>query len=190
MLDTNIKILERAKMYIEQLSQGVDPITGDKLPDETVLNNERINRCLSYVAEVLELLISHGGIEALANKSREQEMLQNAAAQSKAVLPPFELSPAQRQSVYIADKPLDVSTFTRNINNAIDTGSMQKLKGTVFAVWLLKKGFLERDGNTKKPTPIGSSIGIIAQVKQTNQLMYSREAQQFLLDNIDEIIAM
>ena len=183
-LDNDIKILKRAQMFMERLSHGVDPISGNDLPNDTVIHNERISKCFSYVADVLGLLIDHGGIAALSGANRKPEISQNVALQ------PFRLSPAQRQSVVVFDKPLDISTFTRNINRVIDAGSMQKLKGTAFATWLFRKGFIERDGSTRKPTPTGVSLGITTQTKQTNQLIYSREAQQFLLDNIDEIIAV
>ena len=37
---TELEKIKRAKMYIEKLSNGIDPITNNKLPDDTVLNNE------------------------------------------------------------------------------------------------------------------------------------------------------
>ena len=188
MLDNNLAILKRAKLYIEQLSQGIDPISGDSLPDDTVVQNERISKCFSYISDVLGLVIDFGGIAALsAAAAQKPEAAGKTALQP---LQPFCLSPSQRQSVFITEKPSDISTLTRSINDAADTRYMRRLKGQAFATWLFKNGYIERDGNTRKPTPVGVSLGITNQVKQTNQLMYSREAQLFLLDRIDEIIAI
>ena len=185
-LHQNVEALKRAQMYIEKLSNGYNPITGDYLPDDTVLRNERLSRCFSYVAEVLKLVIDFGGVAAISAAAQGS----TPTVEQKIVLQPFGISLAQRRSVYLTDKPSDISTFTKNINNVIDANSMQKLKGVAFATWLFRMGFIEKDGNSRKPTPAGLSLGISTQIRQTNQLIYSREAQQFLLDNIDEIIAI
>ena len=58
--------LKRAKMYMDKLAQGVDPITGVQMPSDTVLNNVRLSRCFFYVAGVLGRLIDAGGEDALA----------------------------------------------------------------------------------------------------------------------------
>lgn len=39
---TELEILQRAKMYMDKLAQGVDPITDREMEDDTVLNNVRL----------------------------------------------------------------------------------------------------------------------------------------------------
>ena len=46
---TELETMQRAKMYLDKLARGVDPITDRELPEDTVLNNVRICRCLHYV---------------------------------------------------------------------------------------------------------------------------------------------
>lgn len=42
---TELEKMERAKMYLDKLANGIDPITDQELPDDTVLN-----KCASHVA--------------------------------------------------------------------------------------------------------------------------------------------
>ena len=36
---TELEIMQRAKMYIDKLAQGIDPITDREVPEDSVLNN-------------------------------------------------------------------------------------------------------------------------------------------------------
>lgn len=40
-------------MYMEKLTNSINPIDGSKIPDEDVVNNVRLSRCFFYVADVL-----------------------------------------------------------------------------------------------------------------------------------------
>ena len=40
--------LARAKMYIEKLANGINPLTDTELPPEDISNNIRISRCFFY----------------------------------------------------------------------------------------------------------------------------------------------
>ena len=53
--------MQRAKMYMDKLAQGVDPITNQTIPEDSVLNNVRLARCFFYVSGVLEQVINNGG---------------------------------------------------------------------------------------------------------------------------------
>ena len=58
---TELEKIKRAKIYIEKLSNGIDPITDNKLPDDTVLNNERLSRCFFYITDILQQVVENGG---------------------------------------------------------------------------------------------------------------------------------
>ena len=58
---TEIDIMKRAKMYLDNLSQGIDPISGQEVPEDSVLNNVRLARCFFYVSGILEQVIENGG---------------------------------------------------------------------------------------------------------------------------------
>ena len=40
---TELEILERAKMYVDKLANGVNPLNDDPVKDDDVINNVRIN---------------------------------------------------------------------------------------------------------------------------------------------------
>ncbi len=51
----------RAKIYIEKLANGINPLTDDNVPEGDIVNNVKISRCLFFVADVLEKVIENGG---------------------------------------------------------------------------------------------------------------------------------
>lgn len=58
---TELEIMQRAKMYMEKLAQGIDPISDREIPEDSVLNNVRLARCFFYVSGVLDQVIANGG---------------------------------------------------------------------------------------------------------------------------------
>lgn len=50
----------RAKIYIEKLANGINPLTDDNVPEGDIVNNVKISRCLFFVADVLEKVIENG----------------------------------------------------------------------------------------------------------------------------------
>ena len=43
---TELEKMQRAKMYLDKLANGIDPISDREMPDDTVLNQVRLSRCL------------------------------------------------------------------------------------------------------------------------------------------------
>ena len=59
---TELETMQRAKMYLDKLAQGIDPITDREVPEDSVLNNVRLARCFFYVSDVLSKVIDNGGV--------------------------------------------------------------------------------------------------------------------------------
>ena len=57
---TELETLERAKMYMEKLANGINPIDGSVIPDEDIVNNVRLSRCFFYVSDVLRQVMRRG----------------------------------------------------------------------------------------------------------------------------------
>ena len=183
-MDNKLEMMKRAKSYLEQMANGLDPISETELPDDTILNNVRISRCFFFVADVLREVIENGGEVKKAVK------IGNV---------PFSITEEQKAAVELSDEPLQISDFADRINAQVDMQMQGKLKVTAFGVWMVEKGFLQieirNDKKYKKPTDAGSDAGIITEWREYGdksyyRVTYSREAQQFLLDNLDEIIAI
>ena len=182
---TDLEIMQHAKNYLDKLAQGIDPLTGQEVPEYDVINNVRISRCLFYVSDVLRQVIENGGIQVRTVKNSEKT--------------PFTLSPDERERYPFGDWPATVSVIAQRFNELVNLETMQKLKTTSITKFLLQSGLLfEEEGingsKNKRPTEAGQQLGI-STAQRTGQngeytaVVYDREAQQFILDNLDAIIA-
>lgn len=60
---TELETLERAKMYLEKLANGINPIDGSVILDGDIVNHVRISRCFFYVSDVLRQVIKTAGLQ-------------------------------------------------------------------------------------------------------------------------------
>ena len=51
---TEIEKLAYAKMFIDKLSCGINPLDDTQISESDIVNNTRISNCFSYVSTVLE----------------------------------------------------------------------------------------------------------------------------------------
>ena len=63
---TELEIMTHAKHYIDQMANGVNPLTGEPANESDIINNVRISRCLFYVSDVLRQVIEKGGLQKKA----------------------------------------------------------------------------------------------------------------------------
>ena len=59
---TELETMERARQYMEQLANGINPLDGSMIPDGEVVNQVRLSRCFFYVESVLRQVIENGGV--------------------------------------------------------------------------------------------------------------------------------
>ena len=174
--------IKRARTYVEHLANGINPLTGQAVPETEVINDVRISRCLFYVADVLRQLDENG---------RERKKQTKKA--------PFQLSQESREKFRFSETPISVSEITRRINALIDETAMQKLSYKDILAWMIELGALSTavrsDGKTvRHPTPDGARLGITEERREGKSgiytgIFYSRAAQQFVLDNLDAVVA-
>lgn len=179
---TELEKLERAKMYIDSLADGVNPLDKSRVSDSDIINNVRISRCLFYVSDILRQVIENGGVGSPVRFGGKK---------------PFDLSPEQRQSLIPDDGVVTVKNMTEKINSLIDESNTVKLKATTIGAWLVSIEMLEivtdeKGKNAKRPTEAGRAAGIyteerIGQYGAYTIVCYSKEAQQFIFDNIDAL---
>lgn len=181
---TELETLERAKMYMEKLANGINPIDGSVIPDEDVVNNVRLSRCFFYVADVLRQVIDNGGV--LPQKRQKKE--------------PFALPVEKRKEFAFSDEPITISEIVKRINDLTLSENMTKLTTTVVMDWLISIDILRIEltaegRSVKRPTSQGAMLGIGVEARNGlngpySVVVYDREAQQFLLDNIDAALEM
>ena len=182
---TELETMQRAKMYLDQLARGIDPITGQEVPEDSVLNHVRLARCFYYVSDVLEKVIQNDGHVGSKPRISRAE---------------FVISPQQVASVILPAQPLRISEFTELLHQAAGGDpEMRKPSTTALTNWLLDKGFLQKvpgaDGKSQRvPTPAGNSLGITTETRQGQYgeytaVYYNQAAMRFLLDNLPGILA-
>ncbi len=177
---TEMETMERAKMYLDKLANGIDPLTDQPVKDEDVVNQVRISRCLFYVSDVLRQVIANGGIRP--------------AAAGKV---PFVYDPEAMKRVEFSQTPLRIVEFCKRISGASGR------EGTVLSYapvcnWLEHIGMLEKRQNaegkmSRMPTEQGNQIGIFVEERQGPQgmytaVLYTEEAQRFIVDNLPAIL--
>ena len=183
---TELELMQHAKGYLDKLAKGIDPLTGREVPEGEIINNVRISRCLFYVSDVLRQVIENGGIQVKAVRNSEKA--------------PFALSFEERARYPFGDWPATASVIAHRLNELVDLNAMQKLKTTSITGFLMQSGLLFEEESpsgrkNKRPTEAGKSLGITTTVRtgqngEYTAVIYSMEAQQFILDNLDAIAAI
>lgn len=178
---TELEKMQRAKIYIDKLADGIDPLTDTPIRDDSVLNQVRISRCLFYVSDILSMVIDNGG--EVGRKVAVKEL-------------PFTASPEQLASIEISEEPVGVAVITKRISAVIDDG-VKKPSAVHISSWLAANGYLQeniRSGKKEKvPTETGKMLGIYY-IEGTNtqgityrKNLYPAAAQRFIVENIVKI---
>ena len=180
---TELETLERAKMYIDKLANGVNPLDDSIVPENDIVNNIRLSRCFFYVSDVLRKVIENKGhVGAIPKKNKKD----------------FNIDIDTIQKFKYSDVPIPVSKIAEKINMLVNDEDMKKITHRHITDWLLSLGMLEynvrEDGvKVKRPTVAGNDIGMITEHRigqngEYTAVMYNKTAQQFIVDNIDAII--
>lgn len=177
---TELEIMQRAKMYMDKLAQGIDPVTDHEMPGDSVLNNVRLARCFFYVSGVLEQVIQNGG-RVVQGEKRD-----------------FHITQEQLNTLVFPDYPVRITEFVDMVHQIVGDASMKKPGVKKITDWLTDKGFLMKellpDGKSRKvPTPQGQALGLSAKLRQSSDgeylaVYYNANAQRFLADHLISIL--
>lgn len=178
---TELDTMKRAKMYMDKLAQGIDPITDRKVPEDSVLNQVRLARCFFYVSGILDQIIANGGTVGARQRTK-----------------PFTITPEQLARVQISETPVRILGLVDALYQAVGDPDMKKLNATVITNWLEQKGILTKetgpDGKFRRvPTEAGFRMGLSTQLRQGQQgeylsVSYNTDAQRFVLSHLEEIM--
>ena len=178
---TELETMERARMYMEKLANGINPIDDSTVPDEDVINNVRLSRCFFYVADVLRQVIENGGVKP---QKRVRDL-------------PFALPLEERARFAYSETPIPISEIAKRIN-ALTPAEMKPLSYRAIRDWLSSLGMMEdaltaEGKTTKHPTQSGARMGIQLEPRTGRNgpyfvVTYNLAAQHFILDNLDGAI--
>ena len=179
--------LQRAKDILDHLANGVNPFTNAPVPDYELLNNVRISRCFFFVSDILRQIIENGRICAQPEvpvRRREK--------------PPLSIPSEQRAAFAFSHQPLTASEIAVRINRLAPNPSMRKLNYEAITSFLCDIGMLqtvplESGKRTRRPTALGLAQGISVEERTSPSgtyqvVVYNRQAQQFLLENLDSLL--
>lgn len=184
---TELEKIAYAKSFIDKLANGVNPIDDSTIPDGEVVNNVRLSRCFFYVSNILRQIIDNGGITAAP-----------AEKVGKARKQPYFLSPEQVAQFEYSDTPLTVTEIYNRIVSVGPKEGVKKFPRKRLIRWLLCLELIEEieiNGiKVKSPTDSGKDFGITLEERHGQYgfyyvTLYNRDAQQFIIDNIEAILA-
>ena len=118
-----LEIMQHAKAYLDKLAKGINPLTDREVPENDIINNVRISRCLFYVSDVLRQVIENGGVIGTPPKKGE--------------LAPYALPFEARSCYAFGEWPLSPSQIAQRLNGLVNLSNMQKLKTTSITKFLM-----------------------------------------------------
>lgn len=192
-----IELIERAKMYLKLLSDGVHPVSGDLIPGDSAFMDEKVKRCFLFISQILDEYVE------LSEKVERLEADKEKATVVIAKKQEFSITQEQCDSIKLSKEPLTVLAFMKNVNSVIDSDNMEKLSSTRINKWLSEKGLVTTEKvqtvvnkTVYKPSDFATRIGIVeeefvdkksGEVKA--QIKLSESAQLFIIENLEQIIS-
>lgn len=186
MASYDLKRLEVAIQYIRRMSDGKNPVTNRPAPENEVLNNMNVHRCLKFIDEVLTDVHKSGGTVGMVS--------QRAPKQSVSEIFPYE---ALAQFRYLQDQ--QISYFLKQLEEYLPEGQKIPVPATTVTLWMRENGYLEKKvmGDTGKensvPTRKGENLGLYMEKAGTYpneyyRVFYNESAQRFIIDNFRRIL--
>ena len=192
------ELVERAKMYLELLLKGIHPVTGEQIPTDSTLLNDKVKNCFEFISGILDEYVALSDKVETLEKEKEANSIVVMKKQA------FSISREQCQEIKLSKEPISLFSLVKNINSVINTQSMEKMTSTVINKWLVTKGLLTVskvpttvNKTVFSPSDLASNIGIQTEsmvnrsTGEVNpQIKFSESAQLFIIENIEEITGM
>ena len=185
-------------MYLRKLSCGINPLTDEILPEGDCCKQERISKCLAYVASLLQQQLNHDQVAPVkaVSVATPRKSTQKAPKTPKQ---PLSIAPESIDNYRFFDYPVSISRVVRNVNELIPVEmNMNHLLYADVANFLVQQGILSRqmtENGTEAnlPTELGETYGF---EKGESDLrghhnIYTqcgKNAQQYILDNLQKCI--
>lgn len=196
------KILERAEIYLRKLSSGLNPLDDTVLAETDVCRQERVGKCLLYVADYLRRQVNAapGFAPAAAEGAAKQKKQKTPREQRALATKELVLDAETLVKFEFSDEPVSVSSVVRGVNALLPAGNeMMPLMYADIAEMLCQAGILEKQSGdrgreTNLPTAQGEVLGFTkaeAEIRGRHAVFTkcNRNAQQYILNNIEKCVA-
>ena len=175
-MDNEINKLQWAKMFMDYLANGIDPVRNTDVDAET-LHNEQVLSCFRYISDIL-----NKDMQAISFKKRRGK---------KAVY----ITKEQMEMLQVTENS-NVSEIANEINRVIAENETRNFQPAWINNWLESKGYLCKNATGNRiATDAGKHIGITSIARQLNGNekynvnYYNSEAQRFIFNNLEEILS-
>ncbi len=126
---TELEKMIRAETYIRKMADGINPITDEYAPDNDIINNVRISRCLFYVSDILKQVINNNG-EIIRTSSQNSEKKE------------FYITDEQRISLTPFNFNVILKTLVEKINDITQENTCKRFAAKWITEYLLSIGLL------------------------------------------------
>ena len=188
---TEYEKIAYAKMFIDKLANGINPLDDSPIPEEDIANNVRLSRCFFYVSGILQ-----------KEMDRERKKIPKEPKETKPKRAPFSITREQLEQFQYVSYPISASAIARKINflvqEDIDAKKIKSLSHKQITHWMVSIGMIEyrkwEDGTSKRfPSVDGEAIGLVAGEwesygRRIPVVYYTEEAQRFIIDHLDAIV--
>jgi len=173
--------IEKVKDALGKMANGINPISGEKIEGDGLLNDATMVRYFYFVTEVL----GH---------------LQKGNYYDRNRVTTFAITPEQKSRVVFPEHKIGVNEISRCINACLNPAESKRLTGAELNRRLKKLGVLseEETEEGKKRTVINASssqYGFETERKSYNGAEYDKivinsEGKKYLMDNLEKIMAV
>lgn len=182
---TELEKIAYAKMFIDKLANGINPLDDSTVPEGDIVNNVRLSRCFFYVSDILRQVIDNGGTAPMpkGKKAKKTE---------------FYLTPEQAADFAYSKKPITATDIIERIIAVGPTEGVKRFPRKKVIAWLISLGLMrevEIGGKLRKvPTESGVELGITLEERTSmygpyQVTVYDETAQHFIVDNIEALLA-
>jgi hypothetical protein len=171
--------LVKAGEVLNKMANGVNPLTGESIVQESFLQDPRIVRCLFYIKDILQKL-AEGDFRTGPRPVR------------------FSITAEEKRRIELPPGKIGVNQFARCINQVIDINRSLKLTGVELNKRLKKMGILAEQpgekGKTRTAINAKSKDYGIEMEKRSFQgneyemVLFNEAGKKFLLDNLEMIM--
>lgn len=161
--------------------EGINPVNGKPISTREVIYDYKVSRQLEFLSEYIKNEIKRLENNEKAKKEDEDDELME-----------FELTDTELKKIELSEKPISLADICNMLNHLRPSSKMRKLK-SISAIEVLNAfGMIDRVRRKIIPTEQGTALGIQFKEFQSNgatltKVLYSKEAQQFVIDHLKEI---
>lgn len=170
--------IEKAKIILKKIADGTNPINGEAIEGDILLNDPRIIRCLYFITEVLDNVIKGEYTNRKANE--------------------FIITEEEKAKVTFTEGNIGVNEIAKCINQQLHPLVSKKTSGAAINSGLKRMGILSEVVNEegKKRTTINDKShlnGFHLEKRNYNGREYEavvidEKGKQFIIENIEDIM--